>query len=87
LLSSSADSCIFVWRLAPELTINMRERLSVIRRRDRASSVRSNPFRCSSVTGFTLHRSTSITSCPSESDREVDNEDMKTAEETGQNTH
>ncbi|XP_042634133.1 mitogen-activated protein kinase-binding protein 1-like isoform X3 [Cyprinus carpio] len=83
LLSSSADSCIFVWRLAPELTINMRERLSVIRRRDRASSVRNNPFRCSSVTGFTLHRSTSITSCPSESDREEDNEDMKTAEETG----
>lgn len=39
------------------------------------------------MTGFTLHRSTSITSCPSESDREEDNEDMKTAEETGQNTH
>ncbi|XP_016372850.1 mitogen-activated protein kinase-binding protein 1-like isoform X1 [Sinocyclocheilus rhinocerous] len=86
LLSSSADSCIFVWQLAPELTISMRERLSAIRRRDRASSVRNNPFRRSSVTGFTLHRSTSIMTCSSESEREEeedDDEDMKTAEETG----
>ncbi|XP_068433202.1 mitogen-activated protein kinase-binding protein 1-like [Clinocottus analis] len=28
LVSVSGDSCIFVWRLAPELTIRMRERLS-----------------------------------------------------------
>ncbi|XP_059355254.1 mitogen-activated protein kinase-binding protein 1-like [Carassius carassius] len=78
LLSSSADSCIFVWRLAPELTINMRERLSAIRHRDRASSFRSNPFRRSSV-----HMSTSIMSCPSENDQEEEDEEMKTAEETG----
>ncbi len=52
------------------------------------------------MTGFTLHRSTSIMSCSSESDREEeeDDEDMKTTEETkrqkdsvdeetGQNTH
>uniref|UniRef100_A0A672Q7C2 Mitogen-activated protein kinase-binding protein 1-like n=1 Tax=Sinocyclocheilus grahami TaxID=75366 RepID=A0A672Q7C2_SINGR len=51
LLSSSADSCIFVWQLAPELTISMRERLSAIRRRDRASSVRNNPFSTSSLPG------------------------------------
>ncbi|KAF4100003.1 hypothetical protein G5714_020129 [Onychostoma macrolepis] len=84
LLSSSADSCIFVWRLVPELTVNMRERLSVIKRRQSASSARNNPFRRSSMTGFTLHRSTSIMSCSSESDREEeeDDEDMKTNEET-----
>ncbi|XP_050995300.1 mitogen-activated protein kinase-binding protein 1-like isoform X2 [Labeo rohita] len=84
LLSSSADSCIFVWRLAPELTINMRERLSAIRRRHSTSSSRNNPFRKSSVTGFTLHRSTSIMTCSSESDREEeeDDEDMKTPEQT-----
>ncbi|XP_043074697.1 mitogen-activated protein kinase-binding protein 1-like [Puntigrus tetrazona] len=86
LLSSSADSCIFVWRLAPELTINMKERLSVIRHSRGASSAR-NPFRRSSVTGFMLHRSTSIMSCSSESDREEEEEeeeeeDMRTAEET-----
>uniref|UniRef100_A0A671MEZ5 Mitogen-activated protein kinase-binding protein 1-like n=1 Tax=Sinocyclocheilus anshuiensis TaxID=1608454 RepID=A0A671MEZ5_9TELE len=28
LISVSGDSCIFVWRLCPELTINMRQRLS-----------------------------------------------------------
>ncbi|XP_056150161.1 mitogen-activated protein kinase-binding protein 1-like [Lampris incognitus] len=32
LISVSGDSCIFVWRLAPELTINMRERLCQLRR-------------------------------------------------------
>ncbi|XP_029902723.1 mitogen-activated protein kinase-binding protein 1-like isoform X2 [Myripristis murdjan] len=31
LISVSGDSCIFVWRLAPELTINMRERLCQLR--------------------------------------------------------
>uniref|UniRef100_A0A4W5JQJ7 Mitogen-activated protein kinase binding protein 1 n=1 Tax=Hucho hucho TaxID=62062 RepID=A0A4W5JQJ7_9TELE len=32
LISVSGDSCIFVWRLAPELTMSMRERLSQLRR-------------------------------------------------------
>ncbi|XP_073709284.1 mitogen-activated protein kinase-binding protein 1-like isoform X2 [Garra rufa] len=84
LFSSSADSCIFVWRLAPELTVSMRERLSVIKRRHSTSSSRSNPFRRSSVTGFTLHRSMSIMTCSSESDREEeeDDEDVKTPEQT-----
>ncbi|XP_055087127.1 mitogen-activated protein kinase-binding protein 1 isoform X2 [Periophthalmus magnuspinnatus] len=31
LLSASGDSCIFVWRLPPELTIRMRQRLSELR--------------------------------------------------------
>ncbi|XP_071334910.1 mitogen-activated protein kinase-binding protein 1-like isoform X2 [Trachinotus anak] len=31
LISVSGDSCIFVWRLAPELTISMRERLCQLR--------------------------------------------------------
>lgn len=28
MITVSGDSCIFVWRLAPELTISMRQRLS-----------------------------------------------------------
>ncbi|KAM4633751.1 mitogen-activated protein kinase-binding protein 1-like [Polymixia lowei] len=32
LISVSGDSCIFIWRLAPELTINMRERLCQLKR-------------------------------------------------------
>ncbi|KAM4625238.1 mitogen-activated protein kinase-binding protein 1 [Polymixia lowei] len=31
LITVSGDSCIFVWRLSPELTINMRQRLSDLR--------------------------------------------------------
>ncbi|TWW69079.1 mitogen-activated protein kinase-binding protein 1-like [Takifugu flavidus] len=33
LISASGDSCIFVWRLAPELTISMRERLWQLQQR------------------------------------------------------
>ncbi|XP_050989162.1 mitogen-activated protein kinase-binding protein 1 isoform X4 [Labeo rohita] len=33
LISVSGDSCIFVWRLCPELTINMRQRLSDLKQK------------------------------------------------------
>ncbi|XP_039546085.1 mitogen-activated protein kinase-binding protein 1-like, partial [Pimephales promelas] len=74
LVSASADSCVFVWRLAPELTSNMRERLSERRRRPSGPSARSNPFR-RSASGFTLRRSPSITSCSSDTHREEDDDD------------
>ncbi|XP_036397625.1 mitogen-activated protein kinase-binding protein 1 isoform X1 [Megalops cyprinoides] len=35
LISVSGDSCIFVWRLNPELTISMRQRLSELRQKGR----------------------------------------------------
>ncbi|XP_051730184.1 mitogen-activated protein kinase-binding protein 1-like [Ctenopharyngodon idella] len=75
LLSASGDSCVFVWRLAPELTVSMRERLSERRRRHSGPNARNNPFRRSSSSGFTLRRSPSIMSCSSESDREEDDGD------------
>ncbi|XP_051500928.1 mitogen-activated protein kinase-binding protein 1-like [Myxocyprinus asiaticus] len=81
LISASGDSCIFIWRLAPELTINMRERLSRLKQHH---TVKNTPFRYkrnvtessdfngrSSVSDFTLNGS-SIMSCSSESDREED---------------
>ncbi|XP_051951594.1 mitogen-activated protein kinase-binding protein 1-like [Xyrauchen texanus] len=68
LISASGDSCIFIWRLAPELTINMSERLSRLKQRH---TVKNTPFRCSSASDFTLNGS-SFMSCSSESDREVD---------------
>ncbi|KAF7656796.1 hypothetical protein LDENG_00035940, partial [Lucifuga dentata] len=43
LISVSGDGCIFIWRLAPELTINMRERLCQLRRN-------SNTPRCKTPT-------------------------------------
>ncbi|CAM4685792.1 unnamed protein product [Leuciscus chuanchicus] len=74
LVSASGDSCVFVWRLAPELTDNMRERLSE-RRRHSGPNARHNPFRRCSASGFTLHRSPSIKSCSSETDREEDDDE------------
>ncbi|XP_077096387.1 mitogen-activated protein kinase-binding protein 1-like [Siphateles boraxobius] len=75
LVSASGDSCVFVWRFAPELTSNMRERLSERRRRHSGPNTRNNPFRRCSASGFTLRRSPSIMSCSSETDREEDEDD------------
>ncbi|XP_056621135.1 mitogen-activated protein kinase-binding protein 1-like isoform X2 [Triplophysa dalaica] len=66
LISASGDSCIFVWRLAPELTMNMRERLF---QRKRRQTVQNTSFRRSS--GFTLN----VTSCYPESERDEEEED------------
>ncbi|XP_061757032.1 mitogen-activated protein kinase-binding protein 1-like isoform X3 [Nerophis ophidion] len=43
LISVSGDSCVLVWRLAPEMTINMRERLFQLRRN--APAHKSAPLR------------------------------------------
>ncbi|KAA0708147.1 Mitogen-activated protein kinase-binding protein 1 [Triplophysa tibetana] len=66
LISASGDSCMFVWRLAPELTMNMRERLC---QRKRRQTVQNTSFRRSS--GFTLN----VTSCYPESERDEDDEE------------
>ncbi|XDV41045.1 hypothetical protein PO909_009986 [Leuciscus waleckii] len=52
----------------------MRERLSE-RRRHSGPNARHNPFRRCSASGFTLHRSPSIKSCSSETDREEDDDE------------
>ncbi|XP_044127189.1 LOW QUALITY PROTEIN: mitogen-activated protein kinase-binding protein 1 [Bufo gargarizans] len=36
LISMSGDSCIFIWRLSSEMTINMRQRLAEMRQREKA---------------------------------------------------
>ncbi|XP_029588920.1 mitogen-activated protein kinase-binding protein 1 isoform X2 [Salmo trutta] len=79
LISVSGDSCIFVWRLAPELTMNMREHLSQLRRTSptppcNTDTLRLSPAPCHSRS----HRSREVYSAPdlglmsSESDREVE---------------
>ncbi|XP_014000223.2 mitogen-activated protein kinase-binding protein 1 isoform X1 [Salmo salar] len=79
LISVSGDSCIFVWRLAPELTMSMRERLSQLRRTSptppcSTATLRLSPAPCHSRS----HRSREVYSAPdlglmsSESDREVE---------------
>ncbi|KAK7134125.1 hypothetical protein R3I94_015848 [Phoxinus phoxinus] len=83
LVSASGDSCVFVWRLAPELVGHMRERLSERRRRHSGPNARNNPFRRCSASGFSLRRSPSIMSCSSETDREEDDEDEEAVTKPG----
>ncbi|KAI4801648.1 hypothetical protein KUCAC02_019528 [Chaenocephalus aceratus] len=45
LISVSGDSCIFVWRLAPELTISMRERLRQLRQNPNTPPCNSSSLR------------------------------------------
>nr|XP_055041501.1 mitogen-activated protein kinase-binding protein 1-like [Misgurnus anguillicaudatus] len=71
LISASGDSCIIVWRLCPELTVNMREHLC---RRKGGHTVKNHPFR--RLSGFTLNASSSTVSCYSE-DEEDDDEEYK----------
>uniref|UniRef100_A0A673IZR9 Mitogen-activated protein kinase-binding protein 1-like n=1 Tax=Sinocyclocheilus rhinocerous TaxID=307959 RepID=A0A673IZR9_9TELE len=42
LISVSGDSCIFVWRLCPELTINMRQRLSDLKQNSKPQKTPPN---------------------------------------------
>ncbi|XP_029281921.1 LOW QUALITY PROTEIN: mitogen-activated protein kinase-binding protein 1-like [Cottoperca gobio] len=45
LISASGDSCIFVWQLAPELTISMRERLCQLRKNPSTPSCKTPSLR------------------------------------------
>ncbi|XP_060908400.1 mitogen-activated protein kinase-binding protein 1-like [Labrus mixtus] len=45
LISVSGDSCIFVWRLAPELTISMRERLCQLQQNQNTSPGKTSSLR------------------------------------------
>ncbi|XP_019714745.1 mitogen-activated protein kinase-binding protein 1-like, partial [Hippocampus comes] len=43
LISVSGDSCIFVWRLSPELTLRMRQRVADLRLPGRGAASRDAP--------------------------------------------
>ncbi|XP_028996696.1 mitogen-activated protein kinase-binding protein 1-like [Betta splendens] len=69
LISASGDSCVFVWRLAPELTLGMRERLCHLRRSPgtplcETFCLRQEPCGASTLPGLS-----------SDSDRELEEEE------------
>nr|XP_046229931.1 mitogen-activated protein kinase-binding protein 1-like isoform X3 [Scatophagus argus] len=69
LISASGDSCIFVWRLAPELTISMREKLCQLRQNPNTPPCKTSSLRrevCSAPT---------LSGLSSDSDREAEEED------------
>ncbi|XP_034555870.1 mitogen-activated protein kinase-binding protein 1-like isoform X2 [Notolabrus celidotus] len=69
LISVSGDSCIFVWRLAPELTISMRERLCQLRQNQNTSPGKTSSLRREVYSAPTLG------GLSSDSDREHEDED------------
>ncbi|NXA44370.1 MABP1 protein, partial [Nothocercus julius] len=73
LISVSGDSCIFIWRLSSEMTINMRQRLSDMRQRGKQAE-KSPPHR---TAGLMRHESISaLSSVPAlSSDSDKDGED------------
>ncbi|NWU01598.1 MABP1 protein, partial [Urocynchramus pylzowi] len=73
LISVSGDSCIFIWRLSSEMTINMRQRLSDMRQRGKQAE-KSPPHKAA---GLMRHESISaLSSVPAlSSDSDKDGED------------
>ncbi|KAI3364429.1 hypothetical protein L3Q82_011222 [Scortum barcoo] len=69
LISVSGDSCIFVWRLAPELTISMRERLCQLRQNPNAPPCRTSSLRRE------VYSAPALGGLSSDSDREHEDED------------
>ncbi|XP_031166391.1 mitogen-activated protein kinase-binding protein 1-like isoform X2 [Sander lucioperca] len=74
LISVSGDSCIFVWRLAPELTISMRERLCQLRQNPNAHPCKTSSLRREVYSAPTLG------GLSSDSDREHEEEEEDGAE-------
>ncbi|XP_047429397.1 mitogen-activated protein kinase-binding protein 1-like [Mugil cephalus] len=71
LISVSGDSCIFVWRLAPELTITMRERLWQLRQNPNTPPRRTPSLRRE------VHSAPALGGLSSDSDREEEEEDQE----------
>ncbi|KAM6392428.1 mitogen-activated protein kinase-binding protein 1 isoform 3-T3 [Pluvialis apricaria] len=74
LISVSGDSCIFIWRLSSEMTINMRQRLSDMKQRGKQAE-KSPPHK---TAGLVRHKSVSaLSSAPalsSDSDKDAEDE-------------
>ncbi|XP_007232890.3 mitogen-activated protein kinase-binding protein 1 isoform X2 [Astyanax mexicanus] len=74
LISVSGDSCIFIWRLAPELTINMRHRLEQLKHCQSSPASTNSVFRSASTGSLELHSALSITTCSSDSEEDEEEE-------------
>ncbi|XP_063040492.1 mitogen-activated protein kinase-binding protein 1 isoform X2 [Engraulis encrasicolus] len=70
LISVSGDSCIFVWRLSPELTINMRQRLSELRNSNKPAQKTPPHKPIPLSTRREVHSAPAIGTMSSDSDKE-----------------
>ncbi|XP_016342738.1 mitogen-activated protein kinase-binding protein 1-like isoform X3 [Sinocyclocheilus anshuiensis] len=74
LISVSGDSCIFVWRLCPELTINMRQRLSDLKQNSKPQKTPPNKQHTLSARNE-IHSAPVIGTMSSDSDKDVEEEE------------
>ncbi|XP_057199501.1 mitogen-activated protein kinase-binding protein 1 isoform X2 [Triplophysa rosa] len=75
LITVSGDSCIFVWRLCPELTINMRQRLAELKQNSRPVQ-KTPPNKQNTVsTRRDVHSAPVIGTMSSDSDKDVEEEE------------
>ncbi|XP_070985027.1 mitogen-activated protein kinase-binding protein 1-like isoform X4 [Oncorhynchus clarkii lewisi] len=81
MITVSGDSCIFVWRLAPELTISMRQRLSDLKQNGKP--VQKTPLHkpCNLSTRREVHITPPIVTMSSDSDKEVEEEGIEEEDE------
>ncbi|XP_077095070.1 mitogen-activated protein kinase-binding protein 1 isoform X2 [Siphateles boraxobius] len=75
LISVSGDSCIFVWRLCPELTIKMRQRLSDLKQNSRPVQKTPPNKQHTLSTRKEIHSAPVIGTMSSDSDKDVEEEE------------
>nr|XP_033807792.1 mitogen-activated protein kinase-binding protein 1 isoform X2 [Geotrypetes seraphini] len=69
LISVSGDSCIFIWRLSSEMTINMRQRLAEMKQREKQAD-KATPHKTTSIRGEALTVLSSVPVLSSDSDKD-----------------
>ncbi|XP_034153235.1 mitogen-activated protein kinase-binding protein 1 isoform X2 [Esox lucius] len=75
MITVSGDSCIFMWRLAPELTISMRQRLSELQQNGKPLQ-KTPPHKPSNLSvRREMHSAPPIATMSSDSDKEVEEEE------------
>ncbi|XP_052010183.1 mitogen-activated protein kinase-binding protein 1-like [Xyrauchen texanus] len=75
LISVSGDSCIFVWRLCPELTINMRQRLSDLKQNTKPVQKTPPNKHHTLSTRREIHSAPVIANMSSDSDKDMEEEE------------
>ncbi|XP_049446421.1 mitogen-activated protein kinase-binding protein 1-like isoform X1 [Epinephelus fuscoguttatus] len=86
LVSVSGDSCIFVWRLAPELTISMRERLCQLRQNPNTPPSKTSSLRREVYSAPTLGGLSSDSDREQEEDDGAENDDPNDPEDIATNS-
>ncbi|KAM9466086.1 mitogen-activated protein kinase-binding protein 1 isoform 2-T2 [Clarias gariepinus] len=87
LISVSGDSCIFVWRLNPELTISMKQRLSELKQKSKPVQ-KSPPTKHHPVSPRReVHNAPALGTMSSDSDKEPEEEECITEEDENNFPH